>query len=112
MKRLLLLFAAAALCFAVSADARVPIGTLAGTVYDSHGQPVSEAAVTIQSSDGSEPFATHTDPLGQFRIIRLETGQYDIRASAAGLLSQWDKRVMVQPNKTTIVSLHLPQQKA
>jgi hypothetical protein len=112
MKRLLLFFAAATLCFAMSADARVPIGTLAGTVYDSYGNPVSDAAVTIQSSDGTEPFATHTDPHGQFRIIRLEAGQYDLRASSKGTLSQWSKRVMVHPNKTTVVSLRLPSTKA
>ena len=110
MKKLLL--AATTLCVALSADARVPIGTLAGTVLDAQGQPVSNAAVTIQTSDGSEPYATHTDPGGHFQINRLETGQYDIRASSAGLISDWTKRIMVRANKTTEVLLRLPARKA
>jgi hypothetical protein len=112
MKKLLFLFVAASLCIALSADARVPIGTLAGTVLDARGQAVSNAAVTIQTSDGSEPFATHTDGNGHFQIARLETGQYDIRASAKGLISDWTKRVMVHANKTTQVLLRLPAKKA
>jgi carboxypeptidase family protein len=112
MKKLLFLLAAASLSMALSADARVPIGTLAGSVLDAQGQPVSNAAVTIQTSDGSEPFATHTDTNGHFQIARLETGQYDLRASSAGLISDWTKRVMVHANKTTEVLLRLPARKA
>ena len=112
MKKLLFLLTAATLCIALSADARVPIGTLAGTVLDAQGQPVSNAAVMIQTSDGSQPYATHSDANGHFQITRLETGQYDLRASSAGLTSDWTKRVMVHANKTTEVLLRLPSKRA
>jgi hypothetical protein len=111
MKKLLVLLAAASLWLAVSANARVPIGTLAGTVLNVHDQPVVHAAVTIQTSDGREPYATHTDSRGHFSITRLETGQYDLRASSAGRISEWTKRVMVHANKTTTVVIHLPAEK-
>ena len=95
-------------CAVTVADARVPIGTLAGTVLDAHGRVVTHAAVTIQTSDGMKPFATHTDQEGHFHIARLITGQYDVRASSGGRISEWTKRVMVHANKTTQVTLRLP----
>jgi hypothetical protein len=107
MKKLLLIISIA-VCFAAATDARIPIGTLAGTVVDSHDRPVGGAAVTIQTSDGSEPYAAHTDRTGRFQITRLETGQYDLRASFNGAISDWTKRVMVHESKTTFVMLHLP----
>ena len=91
--------------------ARVPIGTLAGMVLSVQGQPVANAAVTIQTSDGSEPFATHTDAAGHFRFTRLETGQYDLRASFGRQRSDWTKRIMVHANKTTEVILQLSPDK-
>ncbi len=40
------------------------LGTVQGTVLDAHGKPVAEASVTIQTSDGLSPHATHTDSSG------------------------------------------------
>lgn len=107
MKKLLLLISIA-VCFGAATDARIPIGILAGTVVDPHDRPVAGAAVMIQTSDGLEPYAAHTDRTGHFQIARLETGQYDLRASFEGATSGWTKRVMVHENKTTVVMLHLP----
>lgn len=103
-----LLVAAIAICLAAATDARIPIGTLAGTVVDSHDRPVAGAAVTIQTSDGSQPYAAHTDRSGHFQITRLETGQYDLRASFDGAISDWTRRIMVHESKTTVVMLRLP----
>jgi hypothetical protein len=70
----------AALGIAGTANAAGPIGEIKGTVLDSKGQPVADATVTMQSSDGKRPFATHTDSSGHFEFLRYETGQYDLRA--------------------------------
>ena len=40
------------------------LGTIQGTVVDSQGKPVEDASVTIQTSDGQHPHATHTDTKG------------------------------------------------
>jgi hypothetical protein len=113
---LLLPLALLALCLAPAmvptASARVPIGNLAGMVLDVHGQPVPNAAVTIQTSDGSQPYATRTDGSGHFLFTRLETGQYDLRAALGKQVSQWSKRIMVHSNKTTLVTLRLTPEKA
>ena len=108
MKRILSALGFLVLTASFAAQAHVPIGILAGTVLDSHGSPVAGAAVTIQTSDGTQPYAAHTDSTGHFQIARIETGQYDLRASHNGLTSDWTKRIMVRPNKTTSVTLRLP----
>lgn len=83
------------------------IGTLAGVVLDAHGRPVADASVTMQTSDGVRPHATHTDSNGHFAFARFEIGQYDLRAYADGKFSEWDKRILIRANKTTDVTLRL-----
>ena len=99
----------ASLAFTAAAQQRVPIGTLEGTVLDGKGQPVPDASVTIQTSDGLHPHATHTDSSGHFQFTRWETGQYDLRAYSKGAFSEWDKRIMIRANKTTKITLRLPR---
>ena len=92
----------------VAVHARVRIGTLAGTVVDAGGKPVADATVTIQTSDGLHPHATHTDASGHFAFTRFEIGQYDVRAYAHGVFSDWAKRLYVGTNKTKEITLRLP----
>ncbi len=93
---------------AVAVHARVAVGTLVGTVLDARGNPVSSATVTMQTSFGQEPNATHTDSQGRFRFARFRTGQYDLRAYAKGEFSDWVKRVTIRAGKATEVTLHMP----
>jgi hypothetical protein len=84
------------------------LGTLQGQVVDAHGKPVVEASVTIQTSDGLHPHATHTDANGHFEFQRYSAGQYDVRAYYKGSFSEWSKRLVIRPKKTTEVTLTLP----
>ena len=72
---LLMIFASAA-----AAQFAHGLGTVAGRVVDEHGKPVENASVTIQTSDGLHPHATHTDANGHFEFTRFDAGQYDVRA--------------------------------
>jgi hypothetical protein len=85
-----------------------PMGTMAGTVLDARGKPVPGATVTMQTSDGTRPFATHTDADGHFEFARYRTGQYDLRAYSKGMFSDWTKRISIRSGKTTDVILRLP----
>src|ERR1700685_3434409 len=78
------------------------LGTVQGTVLDARGRPVAEASVTIQTSDGLKPHATHTD----------SSGQYDLRAYAKGQFSDWSKHIVIRPKKTTDVTLRMPPESA
>jgi|SRR5271154_91381 len=110
MKRTLAIFAViAAIAFAASANAQFArgLGTLSGSVLDEHGKPVANASVTIQTSDGLSPHAAHTDVNGHFEFTRFDAGQYDVRAYSHNLFSDWSKRVVVRPKKTTEITLRL-----
>lgn len=90
------------------ACARVHVGTLAGTVLDAKGKPVPHATVTMQSSFGDRPNATHTDADGHFRFARYLTGQYDLQAYAEGSFSPWLKRITIRSDRTTNITLRMP----
>jgi Carboxypeptidase regulatory-like domain len=103
-----LLLLIAALGITQVGNAKVAIGTMAGTVVDSHGKPVAGATVTMQTSDGSRPYARHSDANGRFEFTRFEPGQYDLRAYCKGVFSDWTKRVSIHTGKTTEVTLRMP----
>lgn len=106
----LLISAAASAAHAQNYSRPEAVGTISGTVLDAHGKPVADASVTIQTSDGLHPHATHTDSSGRFEFARFSTGQYDLRAYSNGLFSDWDKRVVIRSKKTTEVTLRLEAQ--
>jgi protocatechuate 3,4-dioxygenase beta subunit len=83
------------------------LGTLSGSVLDEQGKPVADASVTIQTSDGLRPHATHTDSAGHFEFTRFEAGQYDVRAYSNKVFSDWSKRVVIRPKKATEITLRL-----
>jgi carboxypeptidase family protein len=84
------------------------IGELQGQVVDAHGKPVADASVTIQTSDGLHPHATRTDSNGHFAFTRYSAGQYDLRAYYRGSFSDWKKRQLIRPKKTTEITLTMP----
>jgi uncharacterized GH25 family protein len=103
----LILFAAI-LGLALAGNAGVRIGNIAGFVVTAHGKPVADATVTMQTSYGQSPSATHTDAKGHFEFARYETGQYDLQAYWHGSFSDWKKRVVIRSGKTTDITLRLP----
>lgn len=100
--------AVAVLIFAGAAAAGEALGTLEGTVIDSHGNSVAGASVFVQTSDGQHPHATKTDSQGRFEFDRYSPGQYDLRASYLSVFTEWHKRVQVRVGKKTHVTLQLP----
>ena len=98
----------ATVCLSAALPPNVPTGTMAGTVLDAHGRPVAGATVTMQTSDGSRPYATHTNANGHFEFARYRTGQYDLRAYSQGMFSDWTKRISIRSGKTTDVTLRMP----
>lgn len=84
------------------------LGTVEGTVLDARGNPIADASVTIQTSDGLKPHATHTDSSGHYEFARYDAGQYDLRAYAKGQFTEWSKHIVIRPKKTTELTLRLP----
>jgi uncharacterized GH25 family protein len=113
LTRATLLAVVAALLSAVVAAqyGPTPVGKLEGIVLDAKGHPVADASVTMQTSDGLHPHATHTDASGRFEFDRWATGQYDLRAYSNGNFSDWDKRILIRAGKTTTITLRLRDEK-
>lgn len=82
-------------------------GILSGVVLGPDDKPVANAAVTYQSGGGRAPHVVHTDSKGRFSIPKLKMDNYDLRASAKGVFSAWEKNVMVRSGKTQSLTLHL-----
>jgi len=80
---------------------------LTGVVIGPNDRPVARAAVSYQSSGGNAAHAVHTDAHGRFTISRLPADNYDLRASANGIFSAWEKNVTIHNGETRSVTLHL-----
>ena len=81
--------------------------TVTGVVLGPDDKPVPHAAVTYQSSGGNAPHAVHADAHGRFTITKLRADNYDMRASARGVFSEWQKNVTVHSGHTKNVTLRL-----
>src|SRR6266481_1515563 len=80
---------------------------LTGLVIGPNDRPVAHAAVSYQSSGGNAAHAVHTDAHGRFTISKLPADNYDLRASANGIFSEWEKNVTIHIGQTRSVTLHL-----
>jgi len=80
---------------------------LTGVVLGSDGKPVANASVTCQSGGGTAPHVAHTDATGHFSVTKLHADIYDVRASAQGVYSEWEKNVNVRPGQTKTLTLRL-----
>ena len=81
--------------------------TLSGVVIGPDDKPAAHASVSYQSSDGSAPHAVYADAHGRFTISQLKADSYDIRASAKGVFSDWQRNIPLRKGKTHSVELRL-----
>jgi hypothetical protein len=96
-----------ALMVAHTTMAQTGAGVLSGVVLGPNDKPVPHATVTYQSGGGTAPHVVHTDSKGHFSIAKLKMDNYDLRASAKGIFSEWEKNVMVRSGKTKFITLRL-----
>jgi carboxypeptidase family protein len=101
---------ALALAFATGVSAQKPkkdTATFTGTVFGADGKPVPAASITCQSSAGIHPRIVHTDARGHYLITGLRQDNYDLRASAKGAYSDWEKNVFIHKGETKTFTFHL-----
>jgi hypothetical protein len=86
--RLVVVFAASWVLSAIlppPSDAQVPVGRLVGTVKDIAGQPIKGAAIRMAGpGTTSVEFTSKSDSKGQWAMLGLRSGRWDITASAPG----------------------------
>jgi len=98
----------------VASIAALPLsgfGTVGGQVLDPRGKPVANARVTLQAAEGGHLQTMQTNDQGRFWFASLPEGQYSVRASDQGRVSEWRQNVWVSPGRQTDVTLHLGQPK-
>jgi len=110
-------FFAMLLCAAAATMSAAPrpggLGTIGGQVVGTNGKPVAGAHVTVQTTEGGHLQAADTNDQGRFWFASLPEGQYSVRASYEGRVSEWRQGVWVAPGEQTNVVLHLrPKPKA
>lgn len=81
--------------------------TLSGVVLGPGGKPAANAVVTYQSGGADRPHAVRTDAQGRFSIPKLRRDNYDLRASAHGMFSNWEKNVMLRSGEQKSITLRL-----
>ncbi|HXN22669.1 MAG TPA: carboxypeptidase-like regulatory domain-containing protein [Candidatus Dormibacteraeota bacterium] len=86
--------------------------TLTGTVIGPDDKPISHALVTYQSSAGMKVHIVHADSQGRFRISKLKTDNYEVRADSKGLFSEWMHNVQVSAGRERTLNLRLEYTKA
>ena len=81
--------------------------TIKGIVLGADGKPVPAAAVTCQSSAGIRARIVHTDKKGHYAVTGLREDSYDVRASANGAYSDWEKNIPLRKGQTKEITLRL-----
>jgi hypothetical protein len=80
---------------------------ITGVVLGPNDKPVPRAAITYQSSAGSAPHIVRTDGRGHFTVTKLTADNYDLRATANGIFSEWEKNVTIHAGETRTITLRL-----
>lgn len=81
--------------------------TISGVVIGPDDKPAPHASISYQYSDGSGPHAVRADAHGRFTILHLRASSYDVRASANGVFSDWEKNLPLRKGQTRSLELHL-----
>ena len=76
-------------------------GVLKGQVKDNNGEPVPQANVVLQLDGNNTQFGTSTDEYGEYIIINISPGIYDLLISAVGYRRQLIQGVEISVNQTT-----------
>jgi hypothetical protein len=92
---------------AITAPAQSDRGTIAGTVLDSSGGVVANAAVTVTSTETGASYSATSGPTGGFRVQDVRVGTYDVSVSAPGFKIEKKTGVVVQVNSTASLEFSL-----
>lgn len=82
-------------------------GAIGGTVLDSSGAVVPNAAVSVRNLGTNAEQNTVSDGSGYFRVLHLQPGVYDVSISASGFENFHSNNVTVQVGLMTAIDMRL-----
>lgn len=89
------------------ARAQAVYGSVAGTVQDSSGSPVSHALVTIEETDRNTVTTTYTNDSGNYNQSHLIIGRYKVKVEAPGFKTAIQDGVALQVDSVSTVNVTL-----
>jgi hypothetical protein len=95
-----------AMC-AWGARAQIITADISGTVTDPSGAVITNAMVTVTSTQTGLSLSTTADKDGLYRIHGLQPGTYDIRGTAPGFETYSQPGVVVSVNQQLVVNISL-----
>lgn len=95
------------LSFAAMAQSDAASGELHGSVTDPSGAVVPGAKVTVKSDMTGLARAAETNEQGEYRILLLPPGVYDVQVEKAGFRTQVLRDVRVTVGQIAILDVHL-----
>jgi hypothetical protein len=95
------------LCWAALAQNTAPTGSVAGTLFDSIGDPIDNNTVQAKNAQSGATFKATTSATGKYTLADLPPGNYDISAAVPGLRAFEKKGVAVQASQTASLDIRL-----
>jgi hypothetical protein len=92
-----------------SSSARAQVSaSMSGTVEDSSGAAIPVATITVTSLETGETRAVTTDEAGNYRVLSLSVGHYEIKAEKTGFETVTQTGIDLVVRQQAIVNLTLP----
>jgi hypothetical protein len=107
MKKGIISFIALAFFAVLNVSAQDPFGSVQGTVKDAQGAVVQNATVTVRNVATNASRTANTDDNGQYRVLQLQPGVYDIKAAAPNFKQSVLGNIQVQVGQSASVDLSL-----
>lgn len=96
-----------AMALAVNASGQQITGSIRGTVYDSSGATVSRAVVIAKQVDQGLTRTTTTDRQGNYVLLELPIGHYQLELSAQGFEKHLQQGILLEVNQPATIDVHL-----
>ncbi len=96
-----------ALVLSSSAIAQTGTGTLSGSVVDSAGAILPNAAVSLKNQATDQVFKTNSDSAGRYSVAGLPAGKYTVEAASIGFAATRKTDVQIGAGQTQDVPLAL-----
>src|SRR5260370_9733661 len=87
------------------ARGQVPTGSIAGTVADPSGAPISGAAVSVRNAATNALREIAADLSGSFRVTNLAPGSYELTVTKPGFHTLRERGLSVELDRTVQLSL-------
>jgi hypothetical protein len=102
-KTAMLFFGVVLICLtSAQLPAQNALSTLSGTVTDSAGKVLPNAKVTLKNLSTSQSIETQADAAGLYSVSNLAAGDYEVSASAEGVVAGLSKVSLTAGNPQTL----------